>query len=101
MPDQHTPATHGPHIVPLSPKSMVLAFVLWLFLGGLGVHRFYLNRRHGLTILLLALVGVVFSAFGIGLLLLFPVFVWVLIDLFRIPGWVRQSCLFLGRRDAA
>ena len=73
-----------------TPKSVVLALVLWLFLGGLGIHRFYLNRRHALTILLLTLAGVVFSAFGIGLLLLFPVFVWLLIDLFRIPGWVRE-----------
>ena len=68
-----------------TPKSVVLALGLWLFLGGLGIHRFYLSRRHALT-----LAGVVFSAFGIGLLLLFPVFVWVLIDLFRIPGWVRE-----------
>ena len=73
-----------------TPKSVVLALVLWLFLGGLGIHRFYLNRPHALTILLLTLAGVVFSAFGIGLLLLFPVFVWLLIDLFRIPGWVRE-----------
>ena len=73
-----------------TPKSVVLALGLWLFLGGLGIHRFYLSRRHALTILLLTLAGVVFSAFGIGLLLLFPVFVWVLIDLFQIPGWVRE-----------
>ena len=38
-----------------TPKSVVLALVLWLFLGGLGIHRFYLNRRHALTILLLTL----------------------------------------------
>ena len=90
MPDQHTPATHGPHIVPLSPKSMVLAFVFWLFLGGLGVHRFYLNRRHGLTILILALVGAVSSTFLIGIPILVAIGIWLLIDLFRIPGWLRE-----------
>ena len=80
MPDQHTPA----------PKSMGLAFVLWLFLGGLGIHRFYLNRRHALTILILTLVGVFSSAFLFGIPILFGVFVWVIIDAFRIPGWVRE-----------
>ena len=69
MPGQHTPG----HLAMPTPKSVVL----WLFLDGLGIHRFYLNRRHGLTILLLTLAGVVTSPFGIGPLLLFLVFGWV------------------------
>lgn len=70
---------------------MAIAYVLALFLGGFGAHQFYLrNTGSGVTQLLLTLVGAVTAWLYVGLLLLFAVFVWVVVDLFLIPGWVRR-----------
>lgn len=57
-------------------RSIPVAYVLWFFLGLLGVHRFYCNRV--LSGLLWLLTG---GLFGIG---------W-LVDLFIIPGMVRSA----------
>lgn len=58
----------------LPPKSTGVTYVLWFFLGFLGVHHFYLGKI-GRGILWLLTAGM----FGIG---------W-LIDLFTIPAQVR------------
>jgi TM2 domain-containing membrane protein YozV len=62
------PATGGQP--PLSQKSNVLAYVLWFFLGGLGIHQFYLgNNARGLLNLILgvgtAILGMTGLPFGI------------------------------------
>ena len=57
-------------------KSTLVAYLLLLFLGGLGIHRFYLGRPISGIFYLLTLGG-----FGIG----------CLIDLFLVPGMVRQE----------
>ena len=50
-------------------KEKIVAILLALFLGTLGIHAFYLdNRRHGLTLLLLTLFGP-FCALLIGVLI--------------------------------
>ena len=79
-----------PDAVPPAPKSLVLALVLWFFLGGLGIHRFYLRRRHAWTILILTVAGVVLTIAGVGLLLLGVVVVWLLVDLLFIAKWVGE-----------
>ena len=77
--------------MPSAPKSLVLAFVLWFFLGGLGMHRFYLRRGHAWTILVLTITGVVLTlAAGVGLLILVVVGVWLLVDLLFIAKWVGE-----------
>ena len=57
-------------------KSTVVAYLLWFFLGGLGIHRFYLGRPISGIFYLLTVGG-----FVIG---------WI-IDLFLVPGMVRQE----------
>ena len=66
-------------------KSTGVAYLLWLFLGGIGAHRFYLGRTGSgfayvclfvLTILTGGIMGIALGA-------------WVLLDLFLIPGMVR------------
>lgn len=56
------------------PKSLLLAYVLWLLLGVLGIHQFYLGKV-GRGLLYLFTLGI----FGIG----------VIIDLFTLPAQTR------------
>jgi TM2 domain-containing membrane protein YozV len=55
---------------------------LWFFLGLLGAHNFYLKRTGvavAQLILSITLVGAVVTL------------VWVIVDAFLIPGWVRRQ----------
>ena len=71
-------------------KSTTVSYLLWLFVGVLGGHRFYNGRTATAVIqLLLWLFGIMsLAAFGLGLLLLIPLGLWLLLDAFLIPGWV-------------
>lgn len=63
-----------------APKDMAVAYVLAVFLGCLGIHNFYLGRvgpAVGQLVLTITVIGWLASL------------VWVIIDLFLIPGWVR------------
>lgn len=74
-------------------KSTPVSYLLWFFLGAFGGHRFY-NGKTGSAVaqLLMTIFGVLFLvAYGLGLLLLIPVWIWVLVDAFLIPGWVRNQ----------
>jgi len=59
------------------PVSVGVAYVLWFFLGGLGVHKFYLKQAvMGVVMLVLWIGGIILSATLIGALI---VLVWRLI----------------------
>ncbi len=73
-----------------APKTLGAAVANLLFLGWMGGHRFYLDRKYGEVLFLLSIVGVVTSVFGIGLLVLLFVAVWVIVDAFSLPRWVRE-----------
>jgi TM2 domain-containing membrane protein YozV len=61
---------------PANQKSVGTAYVLWFFLGALGVHQFYLGKTvRGVTYLF------TLGWLGIGLL----------IDLFTLPSQVRKA----------
>jgi TM2 domain-containing membrane protein YozV len=62
-------------------KSAVIAYVLWFFLGLFGGHNFYLKRTG------VAVTQLILSITVIGLVI---TVVWVLVDAFLIPGWVRR-----------
>ncbi len=80
-------------------KSVGLAYVLWFFLGGFGAHRFYMGRSgSAVAILLLNIFGWCTLFIGLGFVLLFAVGVWLLVDAFLIPGWVRISNAMLMAR---
>jgi len=63
-------------------KSALTAYLLWFFLGLLGGHNFYLKRTGvavAQLILSLTLIGMVITI------------IWVFVDAFLIPGWVRNQ----------
>lgn len=73
-------------------KSAGVAYLLWLFLGGFGGHRFYLGQiGTAVTQLLLLVIGWATIVLGIGALLLIALGIWVLVDAFMIPGIVRDQ----------
>ncbi len=75
---------HKQMVYEKSRKSVGIAYLLWLFLGAFGVHRFYAGDTKGGVIQLVLAITV------IGWLVLAP---WLLIDLFLIPGLVRDKNL--------
>ena len=75
-------------------KSVFGAYVLWFFVGFLGVHRFYLgDPKWGAIILGCVVGGSVATAAGFvpGTLVVGFGLLLVLIDLFLIPGLVGQQ----------
>lgn len=74
----------------VEPKSVGVAFALWFFLGMLGIHRFYLNRPHAKTILILTIAGAVLTVVVVGFAILVAVAVWVLVDAFSLSKWVSE-----------
>ncbi|QYX58528.1 TM2 domain-containing protein [Roseovarius sp. SCSIO 43702] len=74
-------------------KSVGVAYLLWFFFGGLGVHRFYMGLTgSAIAMLLMTVFGfLLLVVYGLGLLLLIPVMIWLLVDAFRIPGLVERD----------
>lgn len=86
---QHTQAvgaqnqSAGP--IPGAPKSKLSFMLLAFFLGGLGIHNFYIgNSKRGVLQLVLWLVTI---WFGIG----FAVWIWALVEMFTVKtdAWGR------------
>jgi TM2 domain-containing membrane protein YozV len=66
-------------------KTAVVAYLLWFFLGMLGAHNFYLKRTGVAIAQLILTLVLAFTVVG----LLIP-FVWIIVDAFLIPGWIRN-----------
>src|SRR5262249_59181689 len=78
-------------------KSIVVAYLLWFLFGWAGGHRFYAGKvGSAVAQLLLFIFGVILTFFIVGILLLIPQGIWVLIDAFLIPGWIRNHNLLLA-----
>ena len=85
MADQQT-------IIVKSEKSMGIAYALLIFLGQLGLHRFYLNRvGSGVAQLLLGIVGWATTWLLFGYALLGILWIWLFVDLFLTAGMVRAE----------
>ncbi len=70
-------------------KSPLLAYLLLIFVGWFGVHRFYLGRTGtGVAMLVLSIIGFLTVAIGVGMIPLAVVGIWCVVDLFLIPGMV-------------
>lgn len=78
----------------IEKKSLLVAYILWFFLGYIGAHRFYLGRPvSGLIMLALSAVTLVLSFVSFGVLgfLWVVVGLWWLIDVLLIPGMAAGS----------
>lgn len=72
-------------------KKTVIAYVLWLLLGGLGIHAFYCKKTNcGLFTLLFWLLGVCLFLVDGGTVLMLNG-INVLIQAFLIPTWIKQQ----------
>ena len=63
-------------------KTVLVAYLLWFFLGAFGAHNFYLKRTG------VAVAQIILTLTIVGMLI---TVVWVLVDAFLIPGWVRNQ----------
>ena len=76
---------YGANGLPRAPKSKILAAVLAFFLGGFGVHNFYLGyTSRGITQLVLYLIGLATSIILVGFVFLVAVGLWVFIEFIMI-----------------
>lgn len=77
---------------PVVVKDATFAYLFAVFLGQFGAHQFYLrNLGLGVGQLILGLLGWGTAWLVIGWFLLIPLWCWVVVDLFLIPGWVRKA----------
>jgi TM2 domain-containing membrane protein YozV len=87
----------APQQYAMPPKSLALAYVLWFFLGGLGIHRFYLGRTGtGVAQLMMALIGGVLTLIGIGVFILAIKGIWLFVDIFLMPAMAREENIRRG-----
>jgi TM2 domain-containing membrane protein YozV len=73
----------------IEKKSLIVAYVLWFFLGYVGAHRFYLGKPVSALVLLALSASILlltFVSFGFLSFLWFIVGLWWLIDALLIPG---------------
>ena len=77
-------------------RSAGVAYVLWFIAGGLGAHRFYAGKPKTALLQVVMLIVALFSFFNenlavLGVILCSVLFLWEIIDLFLIPGMIRDS----------
>jgi TM2 domain-containing membrane protein YozV len=71
-------------------KSMGVAYLLLLFFGSFGAHRFYMSKTgSAIAMLVLTLLTITTWWFGLGLITSLVVGLWVFVDIFLTAGWVR------------
>lgn len=72
-------------------KSVGLAYVLLIFLGWFGAHRFYLGRQgSAVALLVLTILSFIGSFILIGIVGYFVVAAWLFVDLFLTAGMVTE-----------
>lgn len=71
-------------------KNTGIAYVLWFFLGLIGIHKFYVGKNGmGITYLLLFIIGWATTFIFIGWAFLIVLGILLFIDLFTLPSQVR------------
>ncbi|UYN95308.1 MAG: TM2 domain-containing protein [Enhydrobacter sp.] len=82
-----------------SKKSTGIAYLLWFFLGALGVHRFYLGQTgSGVAMAIISVISWVTVFIGVGLLGIAVIAIWWIVDAFLIPGIATRANQELATR---
>lgn len=83
----------GVHTVPAAQfRSATVAYLLLIFLGSFGAHRFYLRDKPTAWLMLLAWWGGwALTLTGVGFFIVGAVIIWWIIDLFLIPGMTARA----------
>ena len=80
------------HRIANDGKSIIVAYLLLIFFGGFGAHRFYLGRTgSAVAQLLLFILGWLTLVFVVGFVLLLVVGIWVIVDIFLVPGIIQSQ----------
>ncbi|RJE87883.1 TM2 domain-containing protein [Paracoccus onubensis] len=80
-------------------KSQLVAYLLLILLWGFGVHRMYLGRYvSGFLMLALWGLGWLTAAILIGWIPIGFVCLWAILDLFLIPGMIREDNAVIRQR---
>ncbi|MBN9091103.1 MAG: TM2 domain-containing protein [Reyranella sp.] len=80
-------------------KSTGIAYLLWFFLGGLGVHRFYLGQTGtGVAMAIIFVISWITVFIGIGFIGLAAIGIWLIVDAFLIPGITARANMELATR---
>ena len=81
-------------------KSIAVAYLLWFFLGAAGGHRFYAGKTGSAIAQLLVIFGLILTIVVVGAFLLIGLGIWVIVDAFLIPGWIRNQNSLLAMQLA-
>ncbi|WP_326865559.1 TM2 domain-containing protein [Apilactobacillus kunkeei] len=73
--------------------SPVAAWLLWVFLGEFGAHRFLFKKPYAALMLILEIIGWVTFIIVIGFGFLTAVWIWWIVDAFSIQSWLKESRL--------
>ncbi len=76
-------------------KNVVVAYLLWWFLGFLGAHRFYIKKSKAVVMLTISILSALTIAFLVGYVGLLVMFVWWIMDGIRLHKWVEEYNLQL------
>lgn len=83
-----TSDTHSLMLFEANKKSVGVAFALWLFFGFFGGHRFYADRAgSAVGMIVLTVLGLLTLQ---GPFLIIAAAIWVTVDAFLIPGWIKK-----------
>lgn len=83
-------------------KSPVVAYLLLIFLGFFGAHRFYLGKTGtAITMLILSVLGFLSVVVMVGVFLLAAVGIWCIVDIFLIPAMIQEDKDSIRQREVA
>lgn len=89
--------THEAPSGPAPTRSPLVAYLLWFFLGSFGAHRFYAGKTGSACGMLGLCIGsFVLTAVFVGLLGFLALFVWWVIDAFKINAWCHETPAVAG-----
>lgn len=74
-------------------QNVVLAYILWWFLGMFGAHRFYTGQSKGWLYIVLFIVGIITLFIAVGYFIFIGMGIWWLIDGFNLHKVVKLQNL--------